>query len=73
MKFRKVKQNECQFILGGFAISYVADSTGKYSVVNGPSIRKKRTKVYCWNGGGALCPKCGEGLRKVAYEKLGIV
>lgn len=73
MKFRKVKQNECQFILGGLVTSYVADSMGKYSVVKRVSIRKKRTKGYCWKGGGALCPKCGAGIRKVAYEKIGIV
>lgn len=53
-------------------ISYVADNMGKYSVVKRSNIRKKRTKVYYWKGGGALCPKFGEGLRKVAYEKIGI-
>ncbi|MFT5730918.1 MAG: hypothetical protein ACI8PB_005108 [Desulforhopalus sp.] len=73
MKFRKVKQYECQFISGGFVVSYVVDSMSKNSVVKRANIRKTRTKGYYWKGGGALCPKCGEGIRKVAYEKLGIV
>jgi len=40
MNFVGVKQNECQFIIEGFSVSYVADNVIKSSVVEKPYIRE---------------------------------
>ena len=68
-----MKQNECQFILEGLSVSYLSDIVGECLVVGRGDIRKKGRKGFTSRVGGALCPKCGAGIRKVAYEKLGIV